>query len=102
MLSGAHGACPGVPSDRCSLRRLAGGLELGSRGTWARAPSAAASVLAPRQEERNCTGSFFMLRQLRLLSLNCVPDRELEPEVSPCALTCTSSSLSGALPGDPQ
>ncbi|XP_069417714.1 LOW QUALITY PROTEIN: 15 kDa protein B-like [Ovis canadensis] len=31
-------------------------------------------------EERNCTGSFFMLRQLRLLSLNCVPDRELEPE----------------------
>ncbi|KAJ1069345.1 hypothetical protein K5549_014295 [Capra hircus] len=33
-------------------------------------------------EERNCTGSFFMLRQLRLLSLNCVPDRELEPETS--------------------
>lgn len=101
MLSGAHGACPGVPSDRCSLRRLAGGLELGSQETWARAPSAAASVLAPRQEERNCTGSFFMLRQLRLLSLNCVPDRELEPEVSPCALICPSSRLSGALPGDP-
>lgn len=101
MLSGAHGACPGVPSDRCSLRRLAGGLELGSQETWARAPSAAASVLAPRQEERNCTGSFFMLRQLRLLSLNCVPDRELEPEVSPRALTCPSSRLSGALPGDP-
>lgn len=36
MLSGAHGACPGVPSDRCSLRRLAGGLELGSQETWAR------------------------------------------------------------------
>ena len=101
MLSGAHGACPGVPSDRCSLRRLAGGLELGSQETWARAPSAAASVLAPRQEERNCTGSFFMLRQLRLLSLNCVPDRELEPEVGPCALICPSSRLSGALPGDP-
>ncbi|KAB0377837.1 hypothetical protein FD755_009415 [Muntiacus reevesi] len=31
-------------------------------------------------EERNCTGAFFMLRQLRLLSLNCVRDGELEPE----------------------
>ncbi|CAI9159777.1 unnamed protein product [Rangifer tarandus platyrhynchus] len=31
-------------------------------------------------EERNCTGAFFMLRQLRLLSLNCVPDGELNQE----------------------
>lgn len=102
MLSGAHGVCPGVPSGRCSLRRLAGGLELGSRGTRARAPSAAARVLAPRQEERNCTGAFFMLRQLRLLSLNCVPDGELNQEVSPCALTCPSSGPGGALTGDRQ
>ena len=47
------------------------------------------------QEERNCTGIFFMLQHIRLLSLNCPGDldheRELKPEVSPCA--CAGPSL---------
>ena len=87
MLSGVHGAC------RCPQRPLlppASGGWLAARepGDPGQGAGRCSRVLAPRQEERNCTGAFFMLRQLRLLSLNCVPDGELEPEVSPCALTC--------------